>query len=257
MSIPAVVVHLSLLVLVALSTPGNPRTAQVAIPGGAFVMGHANGDEDERPARTRTISSFHLDRTEVTYGHYLECVRAGSCTPPHYDDGKCLLWTPPTFSRVTIPARYRGDDVPVVCVTWGQARDYCRFAGKRLPTEAEWEYAARGAKGYEYSWGNEPPSAGRCTMYGSPGPSAVGSYAPGTWGLYDMTGNVWEWTADRYQRDYYTESPDADPPGPEVGYYRVIRGGGWYSTAASLRAGNRNWFSPAHAEASIGFRCAR
>jgi formylglycine-generating enzyme required for sulfatase activity len=144
-----------------------------------------------------------------------------------------------------------------VCVTWFQAQQYCRSIGKKLPTEAQWEYAALAARESDYSWGNQRPDAEHCAQPSENGPKPVGSFAPNPWGLYDMTGNAWEWVQDHYQPDYYSTSEPADPQGPDVGQYRVIRGGGWYSTALQLRVRNRHWFEPNFGEVSIGFRCAK
>jgi formylglycine-generating enzyme required for sulfatase activity len=124
----------------------------------------------------------------------------------------------------------------------------------RLPTEAQWEYAALGGAKGRYSWGDAPPDGNRCARNV---PRAVGGFAPNGYGLYDMTGNVWEWTADFYAVDAYENSADADPKGPDVGYYRVIRGGGWYSGPNELRVRNRHWFAPGSAEVSVGFRCVK
>jgi len=124
----------------------------------------------------------------------------------------------------------------------------------RLPTEAQWEYAALGGGEGRYSWGNASPDGNRCALSA---PQPVGSFAPNGYGLYDMTGNVWEWTADFYAADGYENSDDADPKGPDAGYYRVVRGGGWYSGPGELRVRNRHWFSANGAEASVGFRCVK
>lgn len=229
----------------------------VSIPGGTFIMGGKGGDPDEVPPRSVQIPPFRMDVHEVTYAKYQECVKRASCTPAHYDDGKCLLWTSRGFRKVRIPLRYRADSYPVVCVTWQQARQYCRFRGKRLPTEAQWEYAALAGKNGTYAWGNAPPSAGRCAPRSRNHPSNVGSYPANAWGLYDMTGNVWEWTNDRYAADAYGHDARRNPRGPTVGRYRVIRGGGWYSGRKQLRVRNRHWFPPTRAEASIGFRCVK
>jgi formylglycine-generating enzyme len=146
--------------------------------------------------------------------------------------------------------------MPAVCITWQQAQEYCRYKGKRLPTEAEWEYSALAGTQNPYAWGTEKPS-GQCASAWDKGPRPVCNSSPNKWQLCDMTGNVWEWVQDRYQNDYYGESPSSNPQGPEVGRYRVIRGGGWYSTPLQLRIKNRHWFSPEFCEISIGFRCAR
>jgi len=229
----------------------------VPVDRGSFVMGGEGGDADELPARTVHLSAFRIDAREVTAAQYDSCVRAGACTPAHYDDGACLVFSAPRFRAVTVPRQYRDPSYPVVCVSWGQAREYCRFKGGRLPTEAQWEYAATGGRTAAYAWGSDPPSADRCTPAARNCPSSAGSYRPDASGLYDMTGNVWEWTGDRYQADYYTAGPADDPQGPEVGRYRVIRGGGWYSGPSQLRLRNRHWFAPEAGEVSIGFRCVR
>ena len=205
-----------------------------------------------------TLASFAIDSTEVTVARYDSCVQAGACSPAHLTDGKCVIWTGGGFSSFDVPAGFRSADRPVMCVTWFQARDFCRFTGARLPTEAEWEYAAlAGRPGAVYAWGNALPDASRCAQPSEHGARPVGSCGANPWGLCDMTGNVWEWTADRYRPDQYSIADAVDPSGPDAGLYRVIRGGGWYSAARQLRIKNRHWFEPSFAEASIGFRCAQ
>jgi formylglycine-generating enzyme required for sulfatase activity len=231
-------------------------TAQmVTVPAGSFMRGSNRGEPDEAPQQRIHISAFSIDAREVSALEYQRCVEAGRCSPARYNN--CLIWSAPSFRKVSVPQRYRGDSLAVVCVSWQQARQYCAAQGKRLPTEAEWEYAAGAGLQSQYSWGNQPPTAQRCTAAGVRHPLPPGSFAPNRWGLYDMTGNVWEWVDERYNADYYTEAQKNDPRGPDVGRYRVIRGGGWYSAPAQLRLTNRHWFSPTHSEASIGFRCAR
>jgi formylglycine-generating enzyme required for sulfatase activity len=171
---------------------------------------------------------------------------------------------------------------PMNCLDWNEAAAYCKWAGKRLPTEAEWEYAARGSGGYKYPWGNPEPSAERANacgrecvpmakrdldapwsaMYdGSDGAEAtanVGSYREGTspFGVHDMAGNVWEWTADRYGP--YQQAAVKDPQGPDAGEYRVNRGGSWTTRDPSwIRAGNRDGSDPSSRFNDLGFRCAR
>ncbi|MBD3421527.1 MAG: SUMF1/EgtB/PvdO family nonheme iron enzyme [Chitinivibrionales bacterium] len=247
-----------LLTVCALLVHIYPAFSQmVRLPEGQFRMGSENGEADESPAHRLTLSSFRIDIYEVSVAQYDSCVKHGACTPAHYTDGTCLLWNGAVFKRIVVPSAYRTADVPVVCVTWQQARRYCRFQGKKLPTEAQWEYAACGGKTATYAWGTTLPTKRKCAYAGEHKPKPCGSYPPGPAGLYDMTGNVWEWTNDRYQQDFYVQSQSTDPPGPVAGRYRVIRGGGWYSDPAQLRIQNRHWFSPTHAEASIGFRCVR
>jgi formylglycine-generating enzyme required for sulfatase activity len=234
-----------------------PLCAQMApVPGGSFTMGIDGGEPNQAPAHAVSISPFHIDKTEVTFSQYDSCVRLGACTPAHYDDGACVIWTQQGFRNVRVPPALRNGRYPVVCVTWFQAQAYCQAQGKRLPTEAQWEYAALAGRSSQYSWGNELPSASRCPQPPANRPEKTASFAPNPWGLYDMTGNVWEWAADHYDPDYYTASPQSDPQGAEVGQYRVIRGGGWYSTASQLQIKNRHWFEPNFGEVSVGFRCA-
>jgi formylglycine-generating enzyme required for sulfatase activity len=229
----------------------------VSVPGGAFSMGCLSGEEDERPVREVMVSPFLIDSREVSYSAYDSCVARGVCSPAHYDDGKCILWTSSGIRRVRVPANYRSADYPVVCVDWHQARQYCSFKGKRLPTEAEWEYAARAGAGFTYTWGEQQPSAATTTMSSRNSPSPCGSFSANGWGLYDMTGNVWEWTSDWYVQDYYSVAERENPRGASVGRYKVIRGGGWYSSARQLRITNRQWFVPEAGEVSIGIRCVK
>ena len=227
------------------------------IPAATFDMGEDGGVENAAPRHTVALSPYSIDKYEVANAQYDSCVHRGACTPAHYDDGACMLWTGREFKNVRVRGDSRGPRYPVACVTWSQARDYCRGKGKDLPTEAQWEYAALGGRDAMYSWGNQQPEAKRCARPLDNKPRPVGSFAPNPYNLYDMTGNVWEWTNDHYQPDYYSTSEPKDPQGPEVGQYRVIRGGGWYSDAAQLRIKNRHWFDPNFSEVSIGFRCAK
>ncbi|MFW5775035.1 MAG: formylglycine-generating enzyme family protein [Chitinivibrionales bacterium] len=214
-------------------------------------------EKDEKPAHTVSVSAIRFDEHEVTMKQYQECVSAGVCSRAHYDDGKCLMWTANGPKKVKVPQKYRAADQPVVCVNWYQARTYCRWKGKRLPTEAEWEYAALAGTQNAYAWGNSSPSAETNATAAERKPRRVKQAQPNAWGLYDMTGNVWEWTADRYQSDYYDQSAEQNPKGPQVGRYRVIRGGGWYSSNDQLRIKNRQWMAPEYGEVSLGFRCVK
>lgn len=246
------------LLLVLISVCALPSLAQtVTVPAGTFVMGDKNGESDERLEHPVTLSSFKIDRFEVTEAQYDSCVKAGHCTPAHYDDGKCLIWNGKVFQKTRVPSQYRNPGYPVQCVTWYQAQTYCRWKKMKLPTEAQWEYAAGCGSKSIYSWGNSTPDKNKCVFAGNGGPGQTGRCVANKCGLYDMTGNAWEWTGDNYEKDYYSYSEEKNPAGPPTSLYKVIRGGGWYSGPMQLRITNRHWFSPDFAEASIGFRCVQ
>jgi len=235
---PVLGLFAALLAAPRLRAAPRPTADRVPVAAGPFVQGSAHGDEDERPPRSRTLPAFVIDRTEVTRAAYATCVAAHRCKP--------------------VPAPLAGPigadgKLPVTNVSWFDARDYCAFAGGRLPNEAEWEKAARGPDGREYPWGpdaaceranwgnfeGEGPCAGT-----NPGfPVAVGRYADGAspYGALDMAGNVWEWVADAY---------DEDPK------RRVVRGGSCCSFFVPPRAPNRNAWAPDYRGADLGFRCA-
>ena len=229
----------------------------VNITGGTFNMGSETGNSHERPVHQVTLSDYKIERRPVSNKDYNECVAAGKCSRPRYKDGSCFLWTNMGLSKVTPPEELLGDDNPVVCVSWRQAADYCRFRGGRLLTEAEWEYAATNEGTTIYSWGNERPTHERARFRSRSTVSVYTNSPVGRNQLIDMNGNVWEWTNDKYEQDYYQYSPQKDPKGPSVGRFNVIRGGGWYSDENALRSTNRHWFSPESAEISIGIRCAK
>ena len=224
------------------------------IPGGEFAMGSSSGNGDEAPLHTVTLSPYSIRAYEVTEAEYDSCVIGGRCSPAHYRDSTCRAWNGKRFIKVVVPPSARSPDFPVVCVTWYQALQYCRVHGMSLPTEAQWEYAARAGTTSRYPWG-ETPESNRCVISRTDGPRKTGSCPPNGWGVYDMIGNAWEWVNDRYDPITYGYESAIDPAGPPVGLYRVIRGGGWYSGPAQATVTNRQWFSPEFAEVSIGFRC--
>jgi formylglycine-generating enzyme required for sulfatase activity len=235
----------------------------VLIPGGEFVMGcdpqHNGGlgcPQDELPLHTVTLSNFYIDKYEVTNIQYAECVAADGCQPP-------------MSSASELVQSYFGypdyDYYPVVHVSWLDAADYCTWAGKRLPTEAEWEKAARGSAAVSYPWGDDEPTCalsnyqpagttGLCSGDTTP----VGSHPLGAseFGIEDMAGNVWEWVSDWYGETYYQTSPGENPPGPEGTTYRVLRGGGWTSAPIHLRISSRAYDPDFHNASDVGFRCA-
>ncbi|MBK7860665.1 MAG: SUMF1/EgtB/PvdO family nonheme iron enzyme [Archangiaceae bacterium] len=217
----------------------------VHVPAGAFQMGSASGDADEAPAHMVTLSAFDIDTTEVTQGAYAECVTASACTAPSsaYEPTTRAAW-------------------PVVSVSWAQAQAYCAFRAKRLPTEAEWEKAARGTDGRSYPWGN---GAATCALANTQGCSDAGAEPVGMhpggaspYGALDLAGNVWEWTADWYSATWYASAPSIDPQGPDAGTYRAYRGGSAGNDATLARSSNRaSTYSPAVGGSGLGFRCVR
>lgn len=235
-----------------------PPAEMVAIPAGTFWMG-CNEDvdvdcwPDEYPYHEVTMSAYAIDRTEVTVADYAACMEGGECGPPVDLDG------------YDNPCQHTmGDDQPVVCVTWFNARDYCQWAGKELATEAQWEKAARGDDGRLYPWGNQPPTCNLVVMSGMCGDTIepVGSKPAGAspYGVLDMAGNVFEWTADWYSSAYYLQSPDMDPPGPDMGTRRTVRSAAPNYVASGLRISQRGVdyeeTGPDSGSSIVGFRCA-
>ena len=225
----------------------------VLIPVGSFEMGDhfSEGEEDELPVHTVALDAFYMDTHEVTVGQFKQFVNQ---TGYDYDH----MWND--------VAKYSpGDDYPMIYVNWNDATAYAEWAGKRLPTEAEWEYAARGGLvGQRYVWGDDEKLARDYANYEwvegkdkwelcSP----VGSFKPNGYGLYDMAGNVLEWCADRYDGNYYTNSPANNPQGREdsIYKYRVLRGGSWLALTNSLRVAYRPIDNPNSRYIYYGFRC--
>lgn len=195
----------------------------VYVPAGTFVMGLDEGRFDEEPQHEVYLDGFWIDRTEVTNAMYRSCMQAGGCTTPGLDK----YYPYKEFS-----------DYPVVYVSWEQANTYCEWVGRRLPTEAEWEKAARGTDGRLYPWGDEVPNSTMLNFARENGDiMPVGSFPEGAspYGALDMAGNAWEWVADWYAAHYYSNSPQSNPSGPEEGSYRVCRGGGWIDFKGGVR----------------------
>jgi formylglycine-generating enzyme required for sulfatase activity len=278
--------------ITVISIPAGPVTGDcpagmVPVPGETFRMGSPDevGGSNEHPQHPVTLSPYCIDRTEVTVNAYAACVAAKGCTAAPLT----VRWTALSANDVKLYSRFcnradRADRLghPINCVDWNQAAAYCKWADKRLPTEAEWEYAARGGDGRTYPWGNEAPSAKRLNACGpecvtmaklnlhqdwgkmydaSDGwetTAPVGSFpdAKSPFGVLDMAGNVWEWTADWYAA--YTNQAVTNPRGAATGAARVLRGGGWdNSDAASVRAAYRGRDEASDRRHLVGFRCAR
>lgn len=225
---------------------GKDGAPAVMIPAGTFLM----GDDESSPRREVFVDAFYLDKHEVTVARYGGFLKAtGNVKPPEE-------WE---TADLKIHA-----GLPVVGVDWQDANSYCQWAGRRLPTDAEWERAARGTDERKYPWGNEPPSAEHArfaknyqnSVY-QEGVAAVGAHPKGAspFGIDDLSGNAWEWVAD-----WYTESfPRTDrrnPKGPASGTDKVLRGGGWYDAPERLTSTKRMHAPPEHRDDSVGFRCA-
>lgn len=207
-------------------------------------MGATEFEGDERPLRTVQLSAYWIAQTEVTNAQYMQCVSEGICTAP-----STTRWQNAEYA-----------DHPVVDVDWSQAQTYAAWTGGRLPTEAEWEKAARGADGRLYPWGNQDPESELLNYrFQIGGTTPVGRYPEGAspFGLLDMAGNVEEWVADWYAADYYQEAPDEDPLGPEDGVWHVIRGGSYNSNPLDVRAAARDGSFPNAHFPSVGFRVAQ
>lgn len=196
---------------------GKDGAPMVLIPAGEFEMGSNDGEDDEKPVHTVYLDAFYMDKHEVTNEQYKKFMDATKYKAPRY-------WYLPNFCA---------PNHPVVGISWDDANEYCRWAGKRLPTEAQWEKAARGGLGgRKYPWGDEI-THNNANYWGTGGKdkwehtSPVGSFAPNGHGLYDMAGNVWEWCADWYDGNYYVNSSKLNPMGPSSGSSRVLRGASW------------------------------
>ncbi len=220
----------------------------ILIPAAEYTMG-VDGDAAFSPAHKVKLDSFYIDKYEVTNAMYSEFMQATEARTPEF-------WGMEEFhSGLEFP------DHPVVGIGWGEAGKYAKWAGKRLPTEAEWEYAAKGGLiGMKYAYGDSADTLLANFSYKGRqlGTTPVGSYPPNGFGLHDMTGNVREFVSDYYSEEYYANSPFENPQGPEKGRFRVIRDGGWHSGAYCTRVFERILIpSDYWRDLAVGFRCAR
>jgi formylglycine-generating enzyme len=225
----------------------TPDPGMVLIPAGDFTMGrNTSNPTDWQPEHQVSIDSFFMDKYEVTNKQYYEfCMKTGNPLPEFWGSSeiKCSLDYP---------------DHPVVGISSIDAMRYAKWAGKRLPTEAEWEYAARGGlHDKSFPLGDQIDST--MVNYGKKYRTTlkVGTFQPNGYGLFDMSGNVWEWTSDYYGENYYASSPGKDPRGPDHGRFRVIRGGSWHSGGMCQQTYYRNGLPVSWVDFAVGFRCVK
>lgn len=227
----------------------------VIVPAGEFVMGTDNAREDAYPEHKVYLEAFEIDCYEVTNAQYWEFLDYMKKTNDH---SKCFKGEPSNKDhtpRFWDNEYYNVPEYPVARVDWFDAYAYAAWAGKRLPTEAEWEKAARGSDGRNFPWGNDWDPA-RCNLSGEPKPVGSVSTGKSVYGCYDMAGSVYEWCADWYLDSYYAETPYKNPTGPEKGMRRVIRGGSRFSKPFQVRAHTRKSEQPDLFNLALGFRCA-
>ncbi len=221
----------------------------VRVPTGEFIRGNHIGFPDEKTEQLLHIDDFYIDQYEVTNRQYAQCVQVGRCISPRL---------PRSVNFANYYAQSDFANFPAIWVTWDDATAYCGYRGKRLPTEAEWEKAARGPQNTLYPWGNQDPTNQANYNYAARDVAPVGTFPADLsgYGAYDMAGNVREWVADWYQWDYYPIAPAQNPTGPTAGVTRVLRGGSWNDIALYLRSTVRKNFLPDSFDSNLGFRCA-
>ena len=227
---------------------GKDGAPMVLVPAGEFPMGSEQGDDDEQPVHRVFLDSFYLDTFEVTNGQFAKFVVAIQSEPP---------WG---FADPETPVLHA--ERPVRWVNWLEATGYCLWAGKRLPTEAEWEKAARGPEGRLYPWGSDPPTPLHAVFglkEGTETVSPIGDRNKGTspYGVHDLAGNLYEWVADWYDDAFYTPLPALNPRGPMEGTTKVQRGGSYINGPYRLRAAFRTKGDPTEHDPHVGFRCVQ
>lgn len=229
---------------------GDDGREMVEIPEGPFIMGSSEGDPDEAPEHQVYLSTYYMDLKEVTqaeYDRFVKMTKRGKPFIPVFEDDQSKILKP---------------ELPAIGMSWADAAAYCKWAGKRLPTEAEWEKAARGEGRRRYPWGDEF-GRGNANVEGDEDGvqylAPPGSFESGRslYGIYDMVGNVAEWVADTYDERYYSKAPFRDPRGPEEGQHKVIRGGSWRETPHNARISKRFQAKMWRTDSTIGIRCAK
>ncbi|MFH0992115.1 MAG: formylglycine-generating enzyme family protein [bacterium] len=248
----------------------NAGSEMVLVEGGTFTMGSNEGNSDEKPAHQVTVSSFYIDKYEVTVAQFKQFVDVtGYNTDAEKSDGS-NIWTGSTWEKKA-GVNWRCDErgkrrpvsqynYPVIHVSWNDAAAFAAWAGKRLPTEAEWEFAAKGgrqSKRYKYSGGDNPDAVGWLDINSGWKIHPPGQKQPDELGIYDMSGNVFEWCSDWYDGKYYSTSPKQNPHGPLSGQFRVLRGGSWVIDLDAVRPTYRNGATPEDRSGDFGFRCAK
>lgn len=228
----------------------DKRVPMAYIPEGVFPMGNDRGSADEQPIHPVYLDAFYIDKFEVTNGFYKACVQAKKCQPVR-NKGSAI--------RSYYYDNREFETYPVIFVDWNMAQAYCKWRGARLPTEAEWEKAARGGTNVTYPWGDTPDcnlaNYGNCL--GDTSSVTIYDLGQSRYGNYQMAGNVWEWVSDWYSAVYYLSSPRENPQGPDTGKQKVLRGGSWKDDYAEMRSVNRRAQNPASYSNTIGFRCAK
>ena len=249
----------------ARATAGKAGVQWVRIPGGKFTMGADDLGAAAQPRHEVTIKSFQMAKTLVTNKQYKACVAAGACATAHASDGTCWVYNGSKWEQGNLSASFQGDDQPAVCVDWNQAKAFSAWAGGRLPTESEWEYAARsGGKDQKYPWGDEAATCERAVM----NDGGLGCGKTSTWpvcsktagntqqGLCDMAGNAWEWVEDWYHGSY-NGAPTDGSAWEDTGSYRVLRGGSWFFDAGYARSARRRYYDPGYRGDDLSFRVVR
>ena len=252
------------------------------IPAGEFQMGSEDGDDDEKPVHTVNLDAFWMDQTEVSNAQFGAFVEESGYTTEIEKSGSSYVYVDGSWGEVDgadwqHPQGPSSDIIdlsghPVTHISWNDAKAYCEWADARLPSEAEWEKAARGGLGdATYPWGNDfdgskvnfcdvnclRSQADKNADDGYAYTSPTANFSPNGYGIHDMAGNLWEWTADWYSSDYYQNSPASNPLGSDAGSHRVLRGGSWTDHIYNLSSAHRGWNVSLYTSSSVGFRCSR